>query len=135
MNAAGRNLNTAPQGTVIGAPRRWLRLEAAALVTGAAIAYPHTHQPWWLIPLTLLLPDLSALGYLHGPRPGARMYNLVHATPLPAIVLAVAWTQHQQLLGALGLIWLMHIAIDRLLGFGLKYPDEFQHTHLSLPTP
>jgi hypothetical protein len=134
MNAAGHNPNAITEGTVVGAPRRWLRLEAAALLTAAAIAYTTTHQPWWLIPAAFLVPDLSAFGYLRGPRQGARAYNVVHATPLPAILIGVAWTQHQQLLGALGLIWLMHIAFDRLLGFGLKYPDDFQHTHLSQPT-
>ena len=135
MNTPGQKHNPITEGTVVGAPRRWLRLEAAALLTAAAIAYTTTHQPWWLIPAAFLVPDLSALGYRRDPRQGARLYNLAHATPLPAILLAVAWTQHKQFLGALGLIWLMHIAIDRLLGFGLKYPDEFQHTHLSQPTP
>lgn len=134
MNVASRNPNpAATNGGVIAAPRRWLRLEAAALLIAAAIAYTTTHQAWWLIPLTLLLPDLSALGYLRGPRLGARLYNLAHATLLPAILLAIAWTQSQQLLAALGLIWLIHIAIDRSLGYGLKYPDEFQHTHLNQP--
>jgi hypothetical protein len=28
------------------------------------------------------------------------------------------------------LIWTAHIAMDRLLGFGLKYPTRFQDTHL-----
>ncbi|MCL4805949.1 MAG: DUF4260 family protein, partial [Anaerolineae bacterium] len=28
------------------------------------------------------------------------------------------------------LIWLAHIGLDRMLGFGLKYPDAFRHTHL-----
>lgn len=59
MNAASHNTNAITHGTVIGAPRRWLRLEATALLTAAAIAYTTTHQPWWLIPLTLLLPDLD----------------------------------------------------------------------------
>jgi hypothetical protein len=26
--------------------------------------------------------------------------------------------------------WLAHIGADRLLGYGLKYGDNFQHTHL-----
>ena len=134
MNTTTHDHDAITQGTVVAAPRRWLRLEAAALLTAAATAYTSTHQPWWLIPTTFLAPDLSALGYLRGPRQGARAYNTLHATPLPAILTAVAWTQHQQLLGALGLIWLMHIALDRILGFGLKYPDNFQHTHLSQPT-
>jgi hypothetical protein len=29
-----------------------------------------------------------------------------------------------------GLIWTSHIGLDRLLGFGLKYPTRFNDTHL-----
>jgi len=29
-----------------------------------------------------------------------------------------------------GLIWLVHIGADRLLGYGLKYPTGFKDTHL-----
>jgi hypothetical protein len=42
----------------------------------------------------------------------------------------IGWWQSQPLLLALGLIWLAHIGMDRLLGYGLKYADHFQHTHL-----
>ena len=31
---------------------------------------------------------------------------------------------------AYGLIWTSHIGLDRLLGFGLKYPTRFNDTHL-----
>ena len=31
---------------------------------------------------------------------------------------------------AIALIWLAHIGIDRMLGYGLKYPSEFAATHL-----
>ena len=120
-------------GTVVGAPRRLLQLEGAILLTGALTAYTTTHEPWWLIPLTLLFPDLFAIGYLAGTRVGANLYNLVHTTALPAAVIAFAWSQHTPLAGALGLIWLAHIGMDRLLGYGLKYDDHFQHTHLSQP--
>jgi hypothetical protein len=30
-----------------------------------------------------------------------------------------------------GLIMIAHISMDRALGFGLKYPDDFGHTHLA----
>jgi hypothetical protein len=26
--------------------------------------------------------------------------------------------------------WAFHVAVDRALGYGLKYPDSFAHTHL-----
>jgi hypothetical protein len=31
----------------------------------------------------------------------------------------------------IALIWAAHIAIDRVLGFGLKYPTAFKDTHLN----
>ena len=118
MTATTETESLAAAGTVVGAPRRLLQLEGATLLAGALTAYTTTHEPWWLIPLTLLAPDLFAISYLAGTRVGANLYNLVHTTPLA---------------GALGLIWLAHIGMDRLLGYGLKYHDHFQHTHLSQP--
>jgi hypothetical protein len=31
---------------------------------------------------------------------------------------------------AVAIIWFSHIAFDRMLGFGLKYPTFFKDTHL-----
>ena len=31
---------------------------------------------------------------------------------------------------SIGIIWFGHIGMDRLVAFGLKYPDSFGHTHL-----
>jgi hypothetical protein len=30
----------------------------------------------------------------------------------------------------IALIWAAHIGVDRLLGYGLKYPTAFRDTHL-----
>jgi hypothetical protein len=117
-------------GIVTGWPRRWLRTEAAVLLAGSLIAYAATRQSWWLLPLTILLPDLLAVGYLAGARAGAHLYNVAHSTALPAAVVALGWWQSKPLVAALGLIWIAHIGIDRLLGYGLKYDGHFQHTHL-----
>jgi hypothetical protein len=115
---------------VVGTPRRWLRVEGAALLAGSLIAYSSTGRSWWLVPLTLLVPDVSMIGYLAGTRIGARAYNAAHATPIPAVVVAIGWWQGQSLVLALGLIWIAHIGLDRFVGYGLKYGDHFQHTHL-----
>jgi len=61
-----------PDGTVTGTPRRWLRLEGAVLLAGSLIAYSATGQPWWLVLLAILVPDLLMAGYLGGNRLGAR---------------------------------------------------------------
>ena len=119
-----------PDGAVFGPPRRWLRLEGATLAAGSLIAYCTTRQAWWLVPVTLLLPDLVMAAYFGGTRLGAHMYNVVHATPLPAALAGLSWWQHDRLALALALVWLAHIGMDRLAGYGLKYGDHFQHTHL-----
>jgi len=131
-NAGGAAAMTdsSPDGIVVGTPRRWLRVEGATLLAGSLIAYSTTGQAWWLVPITLLLPDLTMVGYLGGPRLGSRLYNLAHSTPLPAAIVAVGWWQDKSLLVALGLVGLAHIGLDRVLGYGLKYGDHFQHTHL-----
>jgi len=122
----------ASDGTVSGAPRAWLRAEAVVLLAGALAAYSTTGQPWWLVPALILLPDLAWAGYLGGTRVGAFIYNAAHATPLPAVMVGLGWWQHRPLVLALGLVWLAHIGLDHLLGYGLKYDDSFQHTHLGI---
>ena len=48
------------------------------------------------------------------------------------MLIGLGWWQHRPLVLALGLVWLAHIGLDRLLGYGLKYDDSFQHTHLGI---
>ena len=118
-------------GVVVGAPRRWLGLEGLVLLAGALIAYSTLGQPWWLVPAGILVPDIAMSGYAAGTRLGAHLYNLAHATLLPAVMLGIGYWQADRLLMALALIWLAHIGLDRLLGMGLKYNDRFTHTHLA----
>jgi len=129
-NGRAATTGSAADGTVVGTPRLWLRVEGATLAAGSLIAYSTTGQAWWLVPLTLLLPDLTMIGYLGGTRLGAHLYNLGHSTPIAASIVGIGWWQDKSLLAALGLVWLAHIGLDRLIGYGLKYGDHFQHTHL-----
>ncbi len=117
-------------GVVTGVPRRWLRLEAAGLLGVSLVAFWYTKESWWLIALAFLAPDLSAIGYALGSRWGSWYYNLAHASPAPVVLLALGWWTHDRLALALALVWFMHLGVDRLLGYGLKYEDDFQHTHL-----
>ena len=126
----GQGTVSSAEGVVAGAPRRWLGLEGLVLLAGALIAFGALGQPWWLVPAAILAPDIAMTGYAAGPRPGAHLYNLTHATPLPAVMLGAGYWQADRLVMALALIWLAHIGLDRLLGTGLKYNDRFTHTHL-----
>ena len=112
------------------APRRILRAEGAALAVAAIVGYAHLGAGWWLFAALILAPDLSMLGYLAGPRIGAVTYNVAHTTVLP-LALGVAGALFAWPTGvAVALIWLAHVGIDRMLGYGLKHPDGFGHTHL-----
>jgi Domain of unknown function (DUF4260) len=132
MTASPRREGTtiSGEGVVVGAPRRWLGLEGLVLMAGALIAFSVLGQPWWLVPAGILVPDLAMGGYLAGTRLGAHLYNVAHATLLPAVMLGIGYWQADRLVTALALIWLAHIGLDRLLGMGLKYDDRFAHTHL-----
>lgn len=107
-----------------------LRLEGAALLVAAMVAYGSTGQAWWLLAILFLAPDIAIAAYLAGPRIGALGYNLAHTTALPlALAIAgLAWASPQTF--ALAAVWLGHIGFDRALGYGLKEPGGFKDTHL-----
>ena len=117
-------------GVVTGRPRAVLRVEGLALLIAALVAFARTGQAWWLLPATLLLPDLGALGYLVSRSAGALLYNLAHATPLPLALVGAGLWQQQMLVVALGTVWLAHIGMDRAMAYGLKHDDDPGHTHL-----
>lgn len=86
---------------------------------------------WGWFVLLLLVPDISIAGYLAGPKVGSVAYDLVHTYLAPAILAAGMLLGVVPPMWGLPLIWLAHIGMDRLLGFGLKYPSAFKETHLS----
>ena len=116
--------------TPLTQPTVLLRLEGAAALALAAGLYGTHGGGWALFALLLLAPDLSALGYLAGPAAGAAWYNAAHTYLVPAAMGAVGLATGHTSLPLLALIWTAHIGMDRLLGYGLKYPDGFKRTHL-----
>jgi hypothetical protein len=115
---------------VLGQPGVLLRIEGLVLLAGALLLYAQNRGDWVAFLALLLVPDVSALGYLIGPAVGAALYNLCH-NYLPAAALAAlgVFSGNQSLL-LLALIWLAHIGMDRLLGYGLKYSSGFKDTHI-----
>ncbi|HLJ71557.1 MAG TPA: DUF4260 domain-containing protein [Roseiarcus sp.] len=123
-------MSAAALGAVQGGPRLILRLEGAALAIGAAFFYWRLGGSWLLFVLLFLAPDLSFLAYLLSPRAGAVGYNALHATIGPLVLLVIgAWTDRSPC-EWVALIWLAHIGFDRALGYGLKYAEAFNTTHL-----
>ena len=111
-------------------PAWLLRTEEAGLLIAAVLLYAHFHFSWLLFAALFLAPDLSMLGYLANPRIGSVLYNLGHTLFIPLAMFLAGYTSNHPLLLAIAVIWAAHIAFDRLLGYGLKYPAHFKDTHL-----
>jgi hypothetical protein len=114
-------------------PGTLLRAEALLALAASVCAYRLAAQgSWWVFALFFLAPDLSLLGYLSKTHlgPAAAFYNAVHSYALPLILGVVAWKLASSPLEQAALIWIAHIAFDRTLGYGLKYPQSFKRTHL-----
>jgi hypothetical protein len=107
-----------------------LRLEGGLDLALSLIFYQAIHASWLLFVVLLLVPDLSMLGYLRGARLGTICYNLVHTLIGPFLLIAYAYLTRSLWVLPYALIWTAHIGLDRVLGFGLKYPTGFRDTHL-----
>ncbi|KAK5692359.1 hypothetical protein LTR97_010667 [Elasticomyces elasticus] len=119
-------------GTIHGWPRYVLQAEAATIFAGAIWAYARSGQSWWIFASGLLLPDLGMVGYLSNTKLGSIFYNAVHTETPPIVLLCAGYARQDPRIVGPALIWLAHIGMDRMLGFGLKYHDSFQHTHLGV---
>lgn len=92
---------------------------SAALFALCLILYAFFGAGWDRFALLLLAPDLAALALLASPRWGALAYNAAHRAPAPALLTGAGLLLGTPLAASLGLIWLAHVAIDWLLGYGL----------------
>jgi hypothetical protein len=116
--------------TARGSVLLFLRLEGLAVAMVSAVLYSRTGASWWLFAALWLVPDLSMLGYLGRPCRGARIYNAVHSYIAPAALAISALLLDARNLLPIALVWINHIGVDRMLGFGLKYAEGFGWTHL-----
>ena len=88
------------------------------------------HLSWWLYLLLFFSPDIGMLGYSINPKIGAFTYNFFHHKAVAVIILIPGIFQSNDYLLLAGLLLLAHSSFDRVLGYGLKYPDNFKHTNL-----
>jgi hypothetical protein len=124
MTTASTSLSAPATGSV----RTLLRLEGLALLVGALLLYARVGGGWLIFAELFLLPDVSFVGYVFGPRIGAIAYNTAHSTLGPILFAAIAVASGTGL--PFALIWLAHVGFDRALGYGLKYASGFRDTHL-----
>ena len=107
-----------------------LKLEAAALfVLGIFLSNRLNFDWWWFLAL-ILAPDLSMIGYLFGNKSGAFLYNVFHHKGIALLIYALGYYLSIENIQLAGIILFSHLAMDRILGYGLKYEKGFKYTHL-----
>ena len=115
---------------VHGHVRSFLRVEALAIFAAGVVAYGELGGPWLLLVPLLLVPDISMIGFVRDARLGALTYDIGHNLATAGalfglwLLLGIAW------LAVAGAVLVAHIGMDRVFGYGLKYPTEFKDTHL-----
>lgn len=115
-------------GAARGGVRLLLRLEGLAVLGLALYLYARGGHSWGLLAALFLVPDLSLVAYLAGPRAGAAAYDTMHSYVGPVVVASFAMATGRP--PVLALVWAAHIGFDRALGYGLKYATGFGSTHL-----
>jgi hypothetical protein len=125
-----RGIQTALPGMTHGAVRSWLRLEGLAAFGAGLALFGASGGSWLLFVPLILLPDVSAVGYLAGPRVGSFTYNALHNWVPGIVVLGLgAWLASPAVV-AIAAILIAHVGMDRAMGYGLKLSSSFQDTHL-----
>jgi hypothetical protein len=107
-----------------------LKIEELAQFIFGIFLFSQLDFAWWWLLVFLLIPDIGMLGYLINTKVGAFTYNVFHHKAIAILVLLTGYFLKQDIVALAGIILFSHSAMDRILGYGLKYPDHFKHTHL-----
>ncbi len=109
-----------------------LKIEEFFLFGLALFLFSRLGYSWGWYILFFFAADLSMLGYLVNPRLGAWTYNLVHHKGVSVALYVLGTLLSAPWLMFAGTVLLGHSSLDRVFGYGLKYPDAFQNTHLGM---
>lgn len=108
-----------------------IKLEALGLFSAFTYLYYHLFPSTWELYISMFfVPDISFLFYLCSKKIGTIAYNILHHQGILILIWGIGYYQEFDFLQQIGLIFLTHSTFDRLAGYGLKYFDSFDHTHL-----
>ncbi|MEZ4810318.1 MAG: DUF4260 domain-containing protein [Allomuricauda sp.] len=107
-----------------------LKLEEILMFVLGIYLFNQLDYAWWWFLVLILAPDIGMLGYLFGNRAGAFSYNLFHHKGLAILIYLGGVYFSIPLCQLIGIILFSHSALDRALGYGLKYDKGFRYTHL-----
>lgn len=107
-----------------------LKLEELAMLLLSLVLFSFSGASWWWYLGLFFVPDVSFAAYAVNSRVGAFFYNLLHHKGLALLIFGMGYYLKAEGAMLVGSVFFGHSSFDRILGYGLKYPDDFQHTHL-----
>lgn len=110
--------------------RPWLCADGLATFGAGLAGVLFLGLPWWAFALLLIVPDVSMVGYLGGPRAGAIAYSLAHDLATGVAIAGAGLAIGSMPMAAAGAILVAHSGMDRMAGYGLKSRSSFKDTHL-----
>ncbi|MCZ4244035.1 DUF4260 domain-containing protein [Pedobacter punctiformis] len=112
--------------------KKTIAIEEIAMFLLALFGFYNLPYSWWLFLALLLVPDLSMIGYAINSKTGAILYNIAHHKALAIAIFIIGFYSKSSVVQLTGVILFAHSSMDRALGYGLKYFDAFNHTHLGI---
>ena len=110
--------------------KKLIQLEGMIVMALGLYLYFTSGYSWWIFLLLLFVPDISMAGYMINTKAGAYLYNASHTFIAPLLLLLIGMMLSIDSLLMVGLIWMVHIGMDRMMGYGLKYETHFKDTHI-----
>jgi len=108
-----------------------IKLEELGLLDLSLVAYYYYFPSHYLMFLYLFfLPDISFITILISKKVAAISYNIFHHKGLISLLILAGLYCKITLVIQLGIVFMAHSCFDRLMGYGLKHFDNFDHTHL-----
>ena len=110
--------------------KKSLQIEELGMLLLGVYFFSELDFNWWWFLILILTPDIGMLGYLINSKVGAISYNLLHHKGLAIIIFFIGIYFNNKIFQLIGVILFSHASLDRIFGYGLKYFDNFKHTHL-----
>jgi len=107
-----------------------LKLEELMMFVLGIYLFGLLDYAWWWFLVLILTPDIGMIGYAFGNKIGAFSYNLFHHKGVALVIYLTGAYFSLPLCQLIGVILFSHSALDRMLGYGLKYEKGFKFTHL-----
>lgn len=109
-----------------------IKFEELAMFIFAIYLFNSLELSWWWFIALILTPDLGMLGYLFNSKIGAITYNVFHHKGMAITIYLIGIYLNNQIFQLIGIILFAHASMDRIFGYGLKYFDSFNMTHLGI---